>query len=364
MGNIGGMGNKGSAGNVGDSGSAKSTGGVGGSGAKRAPDAPIEHVKKFEDALEKRKDSEGDGKAGKGEVKDGSAEGPFNALKGVSKTQVSGLEKRQGSKEEGLKGGKGKVEEEGAGGPFNALKSMSKIQASGESAKLEKSKKEEPSDLVKDQVVKEVIEKEKGEVKLGGEEEGKEKKSVVLEVLKNIGAEGKVKSEKKHKGEEEDVEGSLASVQGQQPAVGPLGQVASAASAQPVMPSTAAKEVAELVAAMIDKIMVTNTELSAGKEVRMTFSDAITSNSNLKNVEVVIKKEGGALTITFNTVKNPDAGNYISQNLDTLNTGLQNKISDVQEIHIDIKRGESDTHQDDRNRRSRGEYLDEEGEES
>lgn len=256
-------------------------------------------------------------------------EGTFHKAikdKGADKGEIFGVKGKPEGKGT-IKEGKGAVEEskDGVKEGKGAIEGWKGGVEEGESkGKVEESK----GSLVKDQVVEDAIAKAGGQVKSlsEGSEKTKEKKA------------------------KDDTTGLAL---GQQVAsTGPLGQAAQMSEPKPVSSTSRLQEVADLASKMVDKMLVNDAKLSAGKEVRMNFGDA---NPNLKGVEVIIKKDGDSLKISFQAMTQ-EASNYINQNKDSLNTTLLTQVKDVNNINIDVQKPSADTggQQD---RRSKGEYI-------
>lgn len=320
---------------------------------KPAGPAPVEAAKKFEEILKDgKKKGETSVNEGKKDIKEGSSvfdshhqrviptvskqpglhpsthqavQSAFDKLKGQTKSGGDMKISREGK--EGKIDSKGDSEEGGL-----------KAQIFGKSDKVQTV-----------QGKKEGSEKEEGEGKTAEEK-------IKVELTPEGEGEFKIKVNK-------GPEIPSVALEAQQPAIkGPLGQNL-ASPTQQAGPSAAVKEMTELASAMMGKmrILVSGTEAAPGKEVRIPNMGDI--NPNLKNVDVVIKRDGGTLNVEFLT-KNVDAGNYLNQNKEGLNAALRNGLSDIKEIRIDIEQSRPDTQKDDSQGQSRGrrdrEQLDEE----
>lgn len=336
---------------------------------KPAGPAPVEAAKKFEELLKEGK-KKGEASVGEGKKEAGifdshhqrviptahkGVQTPLDKLKGQIK---SGGEMK--ITKEGKSSAKGEMEEGGlkaqifgktdkpsasygkTGGERKITKeekSSSKSETEGEEPKSQTFGKTDKLQAVHGKL-------EKGDKK-EGEGQGAEEK-IKVEFTSEKEGEFKMKVNK-------GPEIPSAFLEAQQPAVrGPLGQsIAPVEAPQQTAPSAAMKEMAQLASTMLTRIMASHEASAAGKEIRMSFGDA---NPNLKNVDVVIKREGKDLSIEFITTKNVDAGNYINQNKEGLNTALRNsnRLSDVNDIRIDIVQTQSDTQKDDSQGQSRG----------
>lgn len=347
------MSNIGKSGSTGRSPSTKTNGTPESTNPAEVP--PVEAVKKFEDALDKKKDAKVVKEEPKVKEEEGGMLSVFKDLMQKVKPQQSRQQPSQPShsslvtnqavqsaleklKEQSNPGAEMKIAKEGKKGLEKELgKGELKAQIFDKSDKLQalhgksehdgKGQEESESSLMegKDKINSKLEEGEKAEFKL---DQKKEMNSKIIEKT--------------------EMASGLSQVQN----VGPFGQtVAATTAAQQTAPSSSVKEMAELASTMLTRIMATHEASTAGKEVRMTFGDL---NPNLKNVDVVIKKEGDTLSIEFLTTKNVDAGNYLNQNKDSLNVFLRQALPEVTDIRIDINQKAPDSQKDDSQGQSRG----------
>jgi len=114
-------------------------------------------------------------------------------------------------------------------------------------------------------------------------------------------------------------------------------------------------EAAKLAMEMVDKMLINDPQFSGKTGARLTLGGDV--NPNLKGVEVVIntqKTEAGTqLSIEF-VVDNPDTSNYISQNLEALDTRLKEDLTSFTDIRVDIQKQGGETGGEGR---SKGEYI-------
>lgn len=299
---------------------------------KPSASAPVESIKKFEDALDKKK----------------------------GQTTSKETEK---NKEEG--------------GVLAAFKDiMDKIKPKQpREFKGVADEKRPNSQPVIDEVVRAAIDKSKRQPKAEGEMKiTKEEKKTTQEtsqegVLKSQAfgksdkaqpIQAKSESSDKREGDKDErkEEGPQISSTGaetqQQPVRGPLGQNLTTTATQQTGQSPAVKEMAELASTLLKemRVLVSTPDSTAGKEIRISNIGSI--NKNLNNVDLVIKRDGGTLSVEFLTAKNTDATNYLVQNKDGLNAALRNGLSDVKDIRIDITQKAPDSQKDDSQGQSRG----------
>ncbi len=306
---------------------------------KPAAVPPVEAVKKFEDALDKKKDAKVVKEETKGNPEDGGMLGVFKDLMQKVKPQQSRQQPSQSPHSS-------VVINQAVQSALDKLKGQSKP---GAEMKITKEGKKGS-------------EKESGEGELRAQILAKPDKLQTPQGKSEHGDRGQ--GEKAEVKLEEEIE--MSSSQPQLQHVSPFGQaIAPSSATQQTAPSGAVKEMAELASTMLTRIMASDEASTAGKEVRMTFGDA---NPNLKNVDVVIKKDGDTLSIEFFTTKNVDAGNYLNQNKESLNAVLRNGLPDVTDIRIDITQKAPDSQKDDsqgqsRDKREQLQPEEEEGEE-
>jgi hypothetical protein len=97
----------------------------------------------------------------------------------------------------------------------------------------------------------------------------------------------------------------------------------------------AANVIKNLASEVAEKIIATREALNAGQEVRITIQDGI-----LKDTDVIITKDGKTLIVNFVTGSDESA-NILSHRGGELRTQLMEKLSDVDNITVEVEHSES-----------------------
>ena len=109
---------------------------------------------------------------------------------------------------------------------------------------------------------------------------------------------------------------------------------------------TNAADAVDKINQIVDRVMVA--EAGATKEVRVSFNQDF-----LAGTEVMIRKDGGKISIEFNTTS-ADSFNFLSKGEQSLTSQLQNKLGDNVSVDINMQGSEMGQQQDGR---SKNEYF-------